>query len=92
MKSDRISAITQELRKMGGKVLEQPDGLIVQGPAKLRGCEVDGHNDYMVVAALAVAGMFAEGKTVVKGADALGTSSTRFVAGLREIGAELSYS
>jgi len=92
MKSDRISAITQELQKMNGKVLEQPDGLIVQGPAKLKGCEVDGHGDYMVAAALAVAGMFAEGKTVVEGADALGTSCLRFIAGLREIGADASYS
>lgn len=92
MKSDRISATAQELRKMGGKVLEQPDGLVVQGPTKLKGCEVDGHDDYMVVAALAVAGMFADGKTVVNGADALGTSSVRFVAGLRDIGAEVSYS
>ncbi|MEW6592294.1 MAG: hypothetical protein AB1305_01185 [Candidatus Hadarchaeota archaeon] len=91
MKSDRISAISQELKKMGGKVLEEVDGLIVEGPAKFKGCEVDSHGDYMVVAALAVAGMFADGKTVVKGAEATGTSYYRFTSSLREIGAEVVY-
>jgi 3-phosphoshikimate 1-carboxyvinyltransferase len=91
MKSDRISAISQEMKKMGGKVLEEIDGLIVEGPGRLKGCEVDGHGDYMVVAALAVAAMFADGKTVVKGAEATGTSCFRFTSSLREIGAEVVY-
>ncbi len=93
MKSDRISAIAQELRRMQARVLEQNDGLIVQGAAKLRGCEVDGHDDYAVVSALAVAGLVAEGKTVIKnGADALGTSYSRFVSTFQSLGADVSYS
>lgn len=93
MKSDRISAIAQELRRMQARVLEQSDGLVVQGPAKLRGCEVDGHDDYAVASALAVAGLLAEGKTVIKnGAEALGTSYSRFISTFQGLGAEMSYS
>ena len=93
MKSDRISAIARELRRMGAKVLEREDGLIIQGPARLRGCEVDGHGDHSVAAALAVAGLVADGKTVVKnGGDALGTSYSRFLSTFQHIGADMSYS
>ncbi len=93
MKSDRISTIAQELRRMQARVLEQSDGLVIQGPAKLKGCEVDGHGDYAVASALAVAGLFAEGKTVIKnGAEALGTSFSRFISTFQSLGAEMSYS
>jgi 3-phosphoshikimate 1-carboxyvinyltransferase len=93
MKSDRISTIAQELRRMQARVLEQSDGLIIQGPAKLKGCEVNGHDDYAVASALAVAGLFAEGKTVIKnGAEALGTSYSRFISTFQSLGAEMSYS
>jgi 3-phosphoshikimate 1-carboxyvinyltransferase len=93
MKSDRISAVARELRRMHARVLEQADGLVIQGPAELKGCEVDGHDDYAVVSALAVAGLLAEGKTVIKnGADALGTSCSRFVSTFQSIGAEMGYS
>jgi len=92
MKSDRISTIAQELRRMQARVLEQSDGLIIQGPAKLKGCEVDGHDDYAVASALAVAGLFAEGKTVIKnGAEALGTSYSRFISTFQSLGAEMKY-
>jgi len=93
MKSDRISTIAQELRRMQARVLEQSDGLIIQGPAKLKGCEVDGHDDYAVASALAVAGLFAEGKTVIKnGAEALGVSYSRFISTFQSLGAEMKYS
>jgi len=93
MKSDRISAISTELRRMGAKVLEQEDGLIIQGPARLRGCKVDGHGDHLIAAALAVAGLAAEGKTVIKnGGDVLGTSYSRFLSTFQHIGADMSYS
>lgn len=92
MKSDRISAIAQELRRMRARVLEQSDGLVVQGPAELKGCEVDSHDDYAITSALAVAGLMADGKTVIKnGADALGTSCSRFVSTFQGLGADMSH-
>jgi len=92
MKSDRISAMARELRRMGAKVLEHHDGLLIQGPAKLKGCEVDGHEDYAVVTALIVAGLLAEGETKVKnGATALRTSCSRFISTFQGLGADISY-
>ena len=92
MKSDRISAMAHALRKMGVKLSEQKDGLIVEGQAKLRGCEVDGCNDYAVVAALVTAGMLANGKTTVRNkAEALQTSYSRFISTFQELGANIGH-
>ncbi|MEM3422083.1 MAG: hypothetical protein QW315_07515 [Candidatus Hadarchaeum sp.] len=92
MKSDRISAIANELRRMRAKVLERNDGLIIQGPVTLRGCEVDGHNDYAITAALVVAALVSNGTTIIKnGADSLITSYSRFISTFQAMGAEISY-
>lgn len=90
MKSDRISAIAHELRRMRAKVSERRDGLLIEGPAKLQGSEVDGHEDYAIVSALIVAGLFAEGKTTIKnGLQALRTSYSRFVSTFQGLGADI---
>ena len=92
MKSDRISAISRELRRMGTRVLEHHDGLLIQGAAKLKGCEVDGHDDYAVVAALVVAGLLAEGETKIKnGVTALRTSYSRFISTFQGLGADIGH-
>lgn len=92
MKSDRISAISRELRRMGAMVLEHHDGLLIQGAAKLKGCEVNGHDDYAVVAALVVAGLLAEGETKIKnGVTALRTSYSRFISTFQGLGADIGH-
>jgi len=92
MKSDRISAISRELRRMGARVLEHHDGLLIQGEAKLKGCEVNGHDDYAVVAALVVAGLLAEGETKIKnGVTALRTSCSRFISTFQGLGADIGH-
>jgi 3-phosphoshikimate 1-carboxyvinyltransferase len=92
MKSDRISAIAHGLRKMGAKLSERRDGLIVEGQANIKGGDVDGCNDYAVVAALVTAGMLAEVKTVVRNrAEALQTSYSRFISVFQELGANVGY-
>ncbi|MFH1821881.1 MAG: hypothetical protein ABH852_05540 [Methanobacteriota archaeon] len=92
MKSDRISAITNELRRMRGRLLERSDGLLIQGPVKLKGREVDGHNDYAITAALAVAGLIADDKTTIKNAaDSLSSTYSRFISTFQTLGAEISY-
>jgi 3-phosphoshikimate 1-carboxyvinyltransferase len=93
MKSDRVATVTMELKKMGASILDRGDSVIIKGPCKLAGREVDGHDDHAVAAALAVAGMGAEGRTVIRGgADALGTTYSRFVSTFKSLGADISYS
>ena len=45
--SDRLAALTKNLRAMGVSVEELPDGLIIQGPARLRGANIDSCGDHL---------------------------------------------
>ncbi len=64
--SDRIAATVQELQKLGARIEERPDGFVVEGPARLRGARVESHGDHRLALALAVAGLVAQGETVVE--------------------------
>jgi 3-phosphoshikimate 1-carboxyvinyltransferase len=64
--SDRIRAIVENLRRMGAEVQEFPDGLRVPGHQRLRGAEVESYGDHRIAMAFAVAGLVAEGTTVLR--------------------------
>jgi 3-phosphoshikimate 1-carboxyvinyltransferase len=61
--SDRIAAVTQNLRAMGADVEEYADGLLVGGGQKLEGTSVDTRGDHRIAMAFTVAGLVAEGTT-----------------------------
>ncbi|MFZ0640665.1 MAG: 3-phosphoshikimate 1-carboxyvinyltransferase [Candidatus Acidiferrales bacterium] len=66
--SDRIAVMAENLRKMGAKVEEFPDGLRVGGRAagRLRGATIDPHEDHRIAMAFAIAALGAEGETVIR--------------------------
>ena len=68
--SDRISAISANLRAMGAAVEEREDGLKIAGGQKLRGAEIDSYGDHRIAMAFAVAALRAEGETRIRQADA----------------------
>ena len=87
--TDRIAVMHSELTKMGGRVEELEDGLIVHG-APLSGARVSGHHDHRVVMALCVAGLAAPGRTVVETAEAVDVTFPNFAELMRGIGANIS--
>ncbi|RME68734.1 MAG: 3-phosphoshikimate 1-carboxyvinyltransferase, partial [Nitrospirae bacterium] len=50
---------------MGASVEELPDGMIIHGPSKLKGAKVNSFGDHRVAMALSVAGLVAEGTTMI---------------------------
>lgn len=66
--SDRITAMAENLRKMGAVVEEFPDGLRVGGRAagRLRGATIDPHEDHRIAMAFAIAALGAEGETIIR--------------------------
>lgn len=76
--SDRIAAICGELRRMGARIEELPDGFRVHGPADLKGTAVDSHGDHRIAMALAVAALCAEGETVISGWECVSVSFPGF--------------
>lgn len=88
--TDRISAMARELAKMGARVEELPDGLVVH-QSDLRGARVEGWGDHRIVMALAVAGLGAQGKTVITTAEATEVTFPTFVELLGALGAKASF-
>lgn len=59
--SDRITAMTRELGKLGVRVEEREDGMRIEGGRRLQGGRVSSYGDHRVAMALAVAGLSADG-------------------------------
>lgn len=80
--SDRIATMVSELRKMGARVAETLDGLIVQGLGKsggrLRGAACISHGDHRVAMALAIAGLTADTPTTIDETACIETSFPGF--------------
>jgi 3-phosphoshikimate 1-carboxyvinyltransferase len=76
--SDRLAVLARELGRMGVAVAERPDGLVVEGPTRWRGAVVQSEGDHRIAMALAVAGLVAEGETVVEDAECIATSFPGF--------------
>ena len=63
--SDRIAAVADNLRRMGAEVEEFPDGLKIGGRQQLKGAEIASYGDHRIAMAFAVAGLIADGTTVI---------------------------
>lgn len=76
--SDRIAAVTANLRAMGAEVTEHEDGWSIPGGQKLHGAEVDSHGDHRIAMAFAIAALRAEGETTIMGAESASISFGEF--------------
>lgn len=83
--SDRISTVVENLRAMGADVTEYDDGMRVVGGNKLRGATLDCFGDHRIAMAFAIAGLFAEGETVIKNTECIATSYPGFAEALTQI-------
>ena len=77
--SDRIRSTAAQLAKLGARMTETPDGLEIEGVARLRGARVQSGGDHRMAMALVVAGLVAEGETIVEDTECIGTSFPGFL-------------
>lgn len=75
--SDRISAVVENLKRMGADVEEFPDGLRV-GRSSLKGAAIDSFGDHRIAMAFAVAGLFAHGETEIMNSECAAISFPEF--------------
>ncbi len=83
---DRISAIATELKKMGAKIEELPDGLIIEH-SELKGTDVHGYYDHRMVMSLAIAGLGAKGNTIIDTAESMKITYPTFLDDMVALGA-----
>ncbi len=76
--TDRIAAVAANLRLMGVTVTEFEDGMEIEGGAKLHGAVIPTFHDHRIAMAFAIAGLFAEGETIIEGSECIRTSYPNF--------------
>ena len=87
---DRIAAMTAQLRKMGAKITELPDGMVIYGGEKLQGASVNSYHDHRIAMALTVAAMGATGETLIADGNCCEVTYPDFAADFRRLGAAIS--
>lgn len=77
---DRLAAMTSELNKLGAKITELPDGLVIEGCEQgLRGgAQVDAWNDHRIAMSLAVAAAACNEPFTLTGAASVAKSYPEF--------------
>jgi 3-phosphoshikimate 1-carboxyvinyltransferase len=88
--SDRLKAMATELNKLGARVTEEPEGLVIEGVPRLSGGTVDGWNDHRIVMSLAVAAIAADGPVTIVGHEAVRKSYPHFFDDYRALGGAVS--
>jgi len=84
--SDRLEALVEELRRIGGHVRATADGFHVRGvPARLRGGVVDSRGDHRLAMLGAVAGVASREGVDLRGAEAVAVSFPGFFDVLEQV-------
>jgi 3-phosphoshikimate 1-carboxyvinyltransferase len=83
--TDRLAAIATNLRAMGAQVSETEDGMEIIGGVPLHGARVPSFGDHRIAMAFAIAGLFAEGETIIEDTDCVATSYPGFEQTMEKI-------
>lgn len=83
--SDRIDTVVKLLRSFGVEVEEYADGFAVQGVKRISGAVCETYADHRLAMSAAVAGLAAEGDTVVRGAECVHISYPEFFNTLKKL-------
>ncbi len=86
--TDRIHSMAEGLRAMGADVEEKEDGLIIK-KSTLHGAHIHGYDDHRTIMAFALAGMLADGETVIDTAEGISKTFPTFVELMRSLGANM---
>ena len=84
--SDRLAAVADGIRRLGGRVEEGPDFLTITGVPRLTGGRAEGYNDHRIVMALSMAALGCEAPVTVTDAQSVAKSWPAFFEDYRAIG------
>jgi 3-phosphoshikimate 1-carboxyvinyltransferase len=86
--TDRIAILARELAKIGIKVEEKEDGLILGAPDIPKGADLDSSDDHRLFMAFCIAGMFV-GDCTVSDPQSVDVSYPTFIQDMNAIGAKI---
>ena len=88
---DRLHAMAVELSRLGTRVEEKEDGLVIHGGVPLHGGVVSSWNDHRMAMALASISPAIEGRLTIDGADSVRKSYPRFWDDFVKTGGQCNY-
>ena len=86
--TDRIAAVAKNLQAMGAEVEEFDDGMTIYGGRVLNGAAIDSYGDHRIAMAFAIAGLFADGETIIRDAECIAVSYPGFEKDLELLSGE----
>lgn len=86
--TDRIAILARELKKLGVKVEEKEDGLILESPDKLQIADLNSENDHRLFMAFCIAGMYV-GNCTVSDPQSIDVSYPNFISELKGVGGKI---
>lgn len=84
--SDRLAAVADGIRRLGGQARQTADGLVIAGSPSLPGGRAEGYNDHRIVMSLAVAALGCTGEVAVTDAQSVAKSWPSFFSDFTTIG------
>ena len=82
--TDRIATVAENLRRMGVRAEEHPDGLLIPGRQRFHAAELDSFGDHRIAMAFTIAALCADGESVIQGAEAASVSFPEFFEKVRQ--------
>lgn len=87
--TDRIAVMRMELEKLGAKIEELPDGLVIRESRLHPSTELHSHDDHRVVMSLAIAATGIPGKSTIHAAEAAAVTFPGFVDALLNVNGKI---
>ncbi|MFJ8519774.1 3-phosphoshikimate 1-carboxyvinyltransferase [Lysinibacillus xylanilyticus] len=83
--TDRITAVVDELKKLGANIEATEDGMVIQGPTPLRGANLQTYGDHRIGMMGAVAALITDGAVVLDDAECIAVSYPSFFEHVEEV-------
>ena len=83
--TNRIDTVTAGLRAMGVHVTPTDDGMVIEGGTSLKGAAIQSYLDHRIAMAFAVAGLAAQGETVIEDSQCVDVSYPEFFEKLEQL-------
>ena len=86
--TDRIAILSRELVKIGIRVQEKEDGLILESPKESKGATLNSENDHRLFMAFCISGMYV-GNCIVTDHESVAVSYPDFINEMNKLGAKI---
>lgn len=88
---DRITCVKEELEKVGALIVENPDGMVIEGVDTIKGGILNSHNDHRLRMAFAVLATKASDDIIITNAECVSKSFPNFFEVFESLGGKISY-